>query len=270
MISITKTLSLILIFLLICLNIGCVQEYQLVWSDEFQGDTLDMSKWEYMIGDGTNYNLPSGWGNNESQWYRPENVKIENNNLVIISEKENYSGKNYTSARIRTIKKGDWKYGRLELRIKFPVGRGIWSAIWMLPTDNVYGGWAASGEIDIIEHLGNEINRVHGTLHYGGSWPENTHTGAPFTLTKDKFTDDFHLFALEWEEGIIKWFVDDSLYQTQTSWYSANGNFPAPFDQQFYLLINIAVGGNWPGSPNPSTSFPQKLEVDYVRVYHKN
>ncbi len=271
---VTKATSLILIlllmFILLQLSIVYAQDYQLVWSDEFEGSELDSLKWEYMTGDGTAYGLPSGWGNNELQWYRPDNVTVENGNLVIAAKKETYSGKNYTSARIRTINKGDWKYGRFEFRIKFPFGKGIWSAIWMLPTDNVYGGWAASGEIDIIEHLGQESNEVHGTLHYGGPWPQNTHSGMSNTLQEGTFADDFHLFALEWEEGIFKWFVDDSLYQTQTSWNSTNGGFPAPFDQRFHLLINIAVGGNWPGNPNATTTFPQMLEVDYVRVYQKS
>jgi beta-glucanase (GH16 family) len=270
MVSIIRTISSTFVFCFICLNNVCAQDYQLVWADEFQGDKLDTSKWEYMTGDGTDYDLPSGWGNNESQWYKLENVTIENNHLVISAEEEICSGKNYTSARIRTKNKGDWKYGRIEFRLKFPLGQGIWPAIWLLPTDNIYGGWAASGEIDIVEYLGHESNTVYGTIHYGGSWPENTHSGAPLTLKKENFSDDFHIFALEWEEGIIKWFVDDSLYQTQTSWYSTNGKFPAPFDQRFHLIINVAVGGDWPGYPDASTLFPQKLEVDYLRVYQKN
>lgn len=245
------------------------QTYQLVWSDEFTGDGLDTSKWEYMAGDGTDYHLPAGWGNNELQWYLPENVCIENGRLVINVKKENHAGKNYTSARIRSLNKGDWKYGRIEFRVKFPSGRGIWSAVWLLPSDNYYGGWAASGEIDIVEHLGQKNNEAYGTLHYGGSWPDNKHTGSRFTLGNGNFSDAFHLFVLEWEKGIIKWFIDDSLYQTQTDWYSTNGKYPAPFDRRFHLLINVAVGGDWPGPPDNTTSFPQKLEVDYVRVYQK-
>ena len=267
--AISIMLILLLMFVLLKLNIVYARDYQLVWSDEFEGSELDLSKWEYMTGDGTAYGLPSGWGNNEPQWYRPDNVTVENGHLVITVKKETYSGKNYTSARIRTINKGDWKYGRFEFKIKFPFGKGIWSAIWMMPTDNVYGGWAASGEIDIVEHLGHELNKVHGTLHYGGPWPQNTQSGASNTLQEGTFADDFHLFAVEWEEGIIKWFVDDSLYQTQTSWYSTNGEFPAPFDRRFHLIINVAVGGNWPGNPDATTTFPQMLEVDYVRVYQQ-
>ena len=267
----TKTSASLTFFVLAILlpSISSAQEWQLVWSDEFQGNAIDTGKWEFMIGDGTNYGLPSGWGNNELQYYRKENAAIENDALVITAAKENYMGKEYTSARLRTVGKGDWKYGRFEFRAKMPTGKGLWSAIWLLPTDNVYGGWAASGEIDIVEHVGHETNTVLGTLHYGGSWPQNTFTGKEYTLSSDSFHDDFHVFALEWQEGLIRWYVDDLLYQTQNNWYSTNGKFPAPFDQRFHLLINLAVGGNLPGAPNGTTSFPQKLYIDYVRIYQQ-
>ncbi|MCG8605155.1 family 16 glycosylhydrolase, partial [bacterium] len=204
------------------------------------------------------------------EFYKQENVSVENGNLIITAKQESFGGKDYTSARIRTINKGDWTYGRFEFRAKLPVGQGIWPAIWMLPTDNVYGGWAASGEIDIMEYLGHQPNIIHGTLHYGGEWPANRSGGASFTLSEGTFNEAFHTFALEWEEGIFRWFVDDSLYQIRTDWFSANGEYPAPFDKRFHLLINLAVGGNWPGSPDTSTTFPQTFEVDYVRVYQKS
>lgn len=243
------------------------QDWQLVWSDEFDGETLNLDKWEYMLGNGTDYGLPAGWGNNELEWYRSENVACENGILRITAKKENYNGADYTSGRIRTKDKGDWTYGRFEFRIKMPVGQGIWPAIWLMPTDNVYGGWAASGEVDIIEYLGHEPATVHGTLHYGGQWPNNTSRGKAYTLASGTFAEDFHTYAIEWEEGMFRWYVDGHLYQSQTSWYSANGNFPAPFDKRFHLILNLAVGGNWPGSPDSSTQFPQTLEIDYVRVY---
>jgi beta-glucanase (GH16 family) len=255
--------------LILMFSIVYAQDYQLVWSDEFDGTELDLSKWEYMTGDGTAFGLPSGWGNNELQWYRPENLAVTNGSLIITAKKENYSGKKYTSARIRTIHKGDWKYGRFEFRIKFPVGKGIWPAIWLYPTDSVYGGWAASGEVDIIEYLGHQSNMVYGTLHYGGQWPQNQSKGKSYTLPSDTFDRDFHVFAMEWEERAFKWYVDGKLYQTLTSWYSSNGNYPAPFDQCFHLIMNVAVGGNWPGNPDASTVFPQTMEVDYVRIYQE-
>jgi len=259
----------VILLIAVTLNPAAENGYRLVWSDEFAENKLDTSRWEYMTGDGTDYQLPAGWGNNELQWYRSENVAIENGHLVIHVIKEPFSGKNYTSARIRSRHKGDWMYGRIELKIKFPAGQGIWSAAWLLPTENRYGGWAASGEIDIVEHLGHRTDQVYGTLHYGGPWPENKHSGSRFTLSKGNFSDAFHRFVLEWEQGMIKWLIDDSLYQTQKDWYSTNGIYPAPFDRRFHLLINVAVGGDWPGPPNNSTTFPQKLEVDYVRVYQK-
>lgn len=240
------------------------QEYQLIWADEFDGTELDLSKWEYQIGNGP----PSGWGNNELEYYRAENAVVKDGYLTIIAKKENYNGFNYTSARIRTKGKGDWKYGKFEIRAKMPVGKGLWPAIWMMPTDNVYGGWAASGEIDIMEYLGHDTTKVYGTLHYGGSWPNNKSSGKSYTLTSG-FNNDFHTFTLLWEEGKIQWLVDGKLYQTQTSWYTAGANFPAPFDQRFHLILNLAVGGNWPGNPDNKTVFPQEFVVDYVRVYQK-
>ena len=247
------------------------QNWDVVWEDEFDGTELDTSKWEYQVGNGTKYGLPDGWGNNELQYYREENVEVVDGVLKIHVKRQSYGGKGYTSARIRTKGKGDWTYGRIECRAKVPKGRGMWSAIWMLPTDEVYGGWAASGEIDIMENVGHEPTTVHGTLHFGGSWPNNAYKGAPYETTSWPFHQEFYDFALEWEEGEIRWYVNDQLYQTlgEGYWYSAGGPFPAPFDQDFHLLINVAVGGNWPGPPDGSTTFPQEMIVEYIRVYQK-
>ncbi|HOM99144.1 MAG TPA: glycoside hydrolase family 16 protein [Acidobacteriota bacterium] len=245
--------------------------WRLVWADEFDGDRVDPVKWEFQIGTGTDYGLPAGWGNNELQYYtdRQDNAFVADGKLHIVAKKESYGRCSYTSARLRTLGKGDWTYGRFEIRAKLPKGKGIWPALWMLPTDNVYGGWAASGEIDIMELVGHEPNVVHGTLHYGGPWPRNKSSGGSYRLAGGDFSQDFHVFALEWEPGEIRWFVDGELYLTLTQWYTeAQGaSFPAPFDQRFHLLMNVAVGGNWPGSPAPTTQFPQEMVVDYVRVY---
>lgn len=259
-----------MVHLILCPVLLFAQAYELVWSDEFEGSVLDEAKWEYMLGDGTDYGLPAGWGNNERQWYLEDNATLEQGCLVITAQEETRSGCNYTSSRIRTKERGDWTYGRFEFRARMPMGKGLWAAIWMMPTDEVYGGWAASGEVDIMEYLGHETSRVHGTLHYGGPWPQHTHSGTSYTLSEGNFTDEFHEFAMEWEEGVFRWFVDGELYQTQTSWYTTNGDFPAPFDQRFHLLINLAVGGNWPGYPDATTTFPQKLTVDYVHVFRKD
>jgi beta-glucanase (GH16 family) len=155
------------------------------------------------------------------------------------------------------------------IRARTPLGQGIWPAIWMLPTDNVYGTWAASGEIDIMELLGHAPNAVHGTLHYGGRWPNNTNTGDSFRLAGANFSDDWHTFRLDWEPEELRWYVDDQHYQTQTRWNTTGQPYPAPFDQRFHLLLNLAVGGNWPGNPDETTVFPQTLRVDYVRVYQR-
>jgi beta-glucanase (GH16 family) len=241
--------------------------WKLVWSDEFDGDSIDTSKWNFEVnGD--------GGGNNELQYYtdRPENAKVENGHLLITAIKEDYRGpdgksRHYTSARMTTKGKFFWKYGRFEARIKMPKGKGTWPAFWLMPEDNVYGGWARSGELDIVEVIGQTPNIAYGTIHYGDSWPHNTHTGDKFTLPSGDLSDDWHVYAVEWEEGQIRWYIDGQLYQTQTKWYTNGGNFPAPFDQNFFIIFNFAVGGAWPGPPNSSTTFPQTMDVDYVRVY---
>ncbi len=240
--------------------------WTLVWSDEFEGSELDLEKWSVQTGDGCDQNL-CGWGNNELQWYQADNIEVSGGYLTITARQESAGGRAYTSARIRTKGMGDWTYGRIDVRARLPTGRGLWPAIWMLPTENRYGGWAASGEIDIVELVGHEPDRVHGTLHYGGEWPDNVYSGAPFVLSSGSFADRFHTFTLEWEEGEFRWYVDGRHYQTQTEWFSAGQPFPAPFDQPFHLLLNVAVGGDWPGSPDARTTFPQSMVVEYVRVY---
>ncbi len=242
--------------------------WTLVWSDEFDGTGLNGSKWSVQEGDGCAEGI-CGWGNDEAQWYRAENLEVSGGFLTLTAEQEAAGGKPYTSARIRTAGKGDWTYARVEVRARLPRGQGLWPAIWMLPTDEVYGVWAASGEIDIVELVGHEPGTVHGTLHYGDPWPNNQSSGATFTLADGTFADDFHVFALEWEEGVIRWFVDGELYQTQTQWHSSGGAYPAPFDQRFHLLLNVAVGGRWPGYPDGTTVFPQTMDVDWVRVYQR-
>ena len=245
------------------------QNWTLVWADEFDGDTLNTEKWSYMTGTGTEFGLDR-WGNNELQYYREDNVNVADGVMTITAKRENIESSQFTSGRIRTIDMGDWTYGRFEFRAKMPVGKGLWAAIWMLPTDSNYGGWAASGEIDIMEYLGDDTTKVHGTIHYGGQWPNNKHRGTDYITDDTAFNSRFHTFALEWEEGKLRWYVDGELFQSLGTgmWYSTNpGDFPAPFNKRFHLLINLAVGGNWPGSPDGSTTFPQDLVIDYVRVY---
>ncbi len=240
-------------------------EWKLVWSDEFNGDSLDYSKW------GVEENAYGG-GNNELQIYRwdKKNLRVKGGNLVIEAhnDKPNVVGvsRPYSSARIRSKHRGDWKYCRVEVRAKLPIGKGIWPAIWMLPTDEKYGGWASSGEIDVMELVGHQPSVYHGTLHYGGGWPRNKHSGKEYQLSSGTFADDFHVFSIQWEEGKISWAIDGKVWQTQEKWYSEKGQFPAPFDQRFHLILNLAVGGRWPGEPDEQTKFPATMLIDYVRV----
>ncbi len=239
--------------------------WQLVWADEFDSVVLDRHKWNFEIGTGVN-----GWGNNELQYYtdRAKNAFIQDGRLVIEARRENYAGQEYTSARMTTKNKGDWLYGKFEIRARLPRGKGLWPAIWMLPTDWAYGGWPKSGEIDIMENLGDDTRTVYGTLHYGNDWPDNSHTGKSYFISAGKdFYDDFHLFSIEWDPKEIRWRVDGVLYQTQSRWFTPAAGYPAPFDKRFHLLLNVAVGGNWPGNPDGGTSFPQRMYIDYVRVY---
>lgn len=252
-------------------SIASAQSYELVWSDEFDGNQLDTSSWEYMIGTGTSYGLPAGWGNNELQYYTnfTSNVEVSEGTLKINARQQSFGGRNYTSGRIRTMGMHDFLYGKFEARIKVPSTTGIWPAFWMLPTDSPYGGWASSGEIDIMESV-NTANSMHGTIHYGANWPANQSNGGSFSNGLD-FGDDFYVFAIEWEADQIRWYIDGVQFHSVNSnqWYSsaATGNPRAPFDSEFHLLLNVAVGGDWPGSPNGGSSFPQTMEVDYVRVY---
>ena len=244
-------------------------EWKLVWQDEFDGESLDFSKWEIEVN-------AFGGGNNELQIYtdRRENVRVEDGRLILEARRDNYgiagTVREFSSGRIRSKRRGDWRYARIEVSAQLPAGRGLWSAIWMLPTDERYGGWAASGEIDIMEFKGQHPDEIWGTLHHGGPWPANTHSGDTFQLPDgESFTDDFHTFALEWEEGVIRWYVDGALWQTQTRWRTSGGDFPAPFDEPFHLVLNLAVGGGFVGNPADSTPFPSRLSVDYVRVYQR-
>ena len=242
-----------------------------VWSEEFNGDTLNTTKWSYAVGTG----CPDlcGWGNNELQYYRSENVAVSDGHLIITARDESYGGASFTSGRIHTRGKYSVRYGRIEMRAKLPTGGGMWPAFWMMPEDDVYGGWASSGEIDIMESSNNTVS-VGGALHFGGTWPDNTSTSGSYSLGGDNFADQFHIYAVEWEEDEMRWYVDDTLFMTRTSsqWWSAgaSGNPRAPFDQEFYILLNTAVGGWYTGCTQTScvtADLPQEYLVDYVRVY---
>jgi beta-glucanase (GH16 family) len=272
------------------------REWKLVWSDEFDGKEIDRTRWDFDIGNGfytaDGKTFIGGWGNGELEYYtaEPANAFVKDGMLHIRVAKERSHNCDYTSARLKTRKKDGsplfaMKYGRVEFRARLPTGQGIWPALWMLPVNEKYGGWAASGEIDVMEARGQEPTKVLGTLHYGSRWPANTHTGKDLVLPEKGTIADFHVYALEWEPGEIRWFVDDKLYSTQSFWWSSgksDGNkgakptkeadlnpWPAPFDQPFYLIMNVAVGGQFVGKPDKSTTFPVEMLVDYVRVYEK-
>jgi beta-glucanase (GH16 family) len=258
-----------------CQFTDSLEGYELVWSDEFESDEIDGSKWSFELGDGCDIseNL-CGWGNNELQYYtnRDENAFISNGKLVLRARKEAplYQGEHqYTSARMVTKNKGDWKYGRIDVRAKMPVGQGLWPAIWMLPTDTVYGAWPSSGEIDIMEYLGHKPREVLGTIHYGhGGFSNWRYNSQYYELEEGEgtFADDFHVFTVLWTEDCIQFQVDGENIGVPNT-RSTVLPTTYPFDQKFHMILNVAVGGNLPGNPDATTSFPQVMQVDYVRVY---
>lgn len=235
---------------------------RLVWSDEFSyPGAPDTSKWSYDLGG-------HGWGNNELQYYTNDarNVRVENGNLVIEARKDSFENKAYTSSRIISKHKGDWLYGRIEVRARLPKGKGTWPAIWMLSTDWKYGDWPASGEIDIMEHVGYDPEVVHGTIHTE-AYNHVKQTQKEGKITVAGAQDDFHIYAVDWREDKMDFFVDNKLYHTVER--DPKDDFKGwPFDQKFHLLMNIAVGGNWGGKEGVDESiWPQQMIVDYVRVY---
>jgi beta-glucanase (GH16 family) len=238
--------------------------YTLAWSDEFNGDALNTASWAHQNGDGCP-NL-CGWGNNELEYYteRPDNLYFQDGKMIIEAKQENYNGKPYTSSKILTAGKQAFKFGRIDIRAKLPKGKGIWPAFWLLPQDNVYGGWPRSGEIDLMEMVGHEPNKVYGTLHFGPG-PGSTQISRGYTLPSGNFNDAFHVFSLEWRQDQLKWYVDGNLFSTVNKADLGANNYP--FNEKFYLIFNLAVGGNWPGNPDASTQFPQRMIVDYIRLY---
>ncbi|SDY04397.1 Carbohydrate binding domain-containing protein [Evansella caseinilytica] len=252
------------------------REWRLVWSDEFDGTELDRTKWQYDTGNGfySDGEWVPGWGNQELQYYSENNVRVEDGKLMIEAREETTTDEHgtyaYTSGKITTDGLFSQAYGKFEARIKLPAGQGYWPAFWMMPQDDVYGGWAASGEIDIMENRGSEQNSVGAAIHYGGPWPRNIHAGGTYVFPAGQSTTDFQVYSLEWEPGEIRWYVNGNLYTKITDWYSENGEYPAPFDQPFYLILNLAVGGWYGGNPDDTTIFPGQMVVDYVRVYEES
>jgi beta-glucanase (GH16 family) len=241
--------------------------YSLVWSNEFDSTALRSNEWTFESGDG----CPQlcGWGNNELEFYTnsADNLFFREGKMIIRARKESYGGRSYTSARIKTQGKKTFKFGRIDIRAVMPAGKGLWPAFWLMPENNVYGYWPSSGEIDMMEFLGHEPSRVYGTVHYGPG-PGSTSISKNMVLANDdRFDKKFHVFSVIWEQDKIQWLVDDVVYSTINKADLGSANYP--FNEDFYLIINLAVGGNWPGSPDSATVFPQHLIVDYVRVYQQ-
>lgn len=245
----------------------------LVWSDEFdENGTPNPQNWNFEIGDGTAQGIP-GWGNNELQYYtdRPENVRVENGVLLITARQESFQGSNYTSARLTTQGLFEQKYGRFEARIKVPYGKGFWPAFWLLGNDCDVNPWPACGEIDIMEYVGDEPTTVFGSVH-GPDYSGGESISKEFKLENDRFDTGFHVYGIEWSPNRINYYVDDKLYQSLTPEdidEETDGDGEWIFnDRSFYIILNLAIGGNLPGNPNAETLFPQSLVVDYVRVYN--
>ncbi len=232
-----------------------------MWSDEFDVNGLpNNAKWGYDLGGG-------GWGNNELQNYTNvlDNAKVENGNLVITAKKESSGSMNYSSARLVSKNKGDFLYGRIEARAKLPAGRGTWPAIWMLPTDWAYGNWPKSGEIDIMEHVGYDVNKVHVTVHTE-AYNHSIGTQKGASQTVPTATTDFHKYRVDWTPYAVRGYIDDQLMFTFVN--EGKGYAGWPFDKRFHLLLNLAIGGNWGGAQGVDDSvFPQSMSIDYVRVY---
>ena len=271
-----SVLSVLFLQLPIAIDQNKPHDWHLVWSDEFDGasgPSIDTGKWVAEIGG------KKGWGNYELQYYTDStrNAFINSSGYLVITainEKLKseykcwYGGCKYSSARLITKNRFAQRYGRIEARIKVPFGQGMWSAFWMLGKNFDAVGWPNCGEIDIMENIGREPSTVHGTIH-GPAYFGANGVGAAYKLENgERFADEFHLFAVEWEPNEIRWFVDNIKYQTRTAADLPDGARWV-FDQPFFIILNVAVGGNWPGEPNSTTAFPQEMRVDYVRVYQR-
>ena len=234
--------------------------FKLVWADEFNGTSYDTNIWSPQI-------AGNGFGNNELQYYTglEKNIFMRDSCLVIKAYKENYGGRNYTSGKIWSQNKKYIKYGRVEARFKLPYGRGTWPAIWMMPQHSVYGGWPNSGEIDIMEFVGYDANRIYGTVHRGVGSGTKGNGNSRYVSN----INDFHTIRIDWEPGYIKWYLDDQNFHTYVNAYAGSAQWP--FDQEFYVILNLAVGGDWGGAQGIDPNiWPQEFLIDYVRVYQKS
>lgn len=257
-----RTLFLLLLLPLFACQPDTEDNWQLIWSDEFDGPAINEENWSFELGDGCP-NL-CGWGNNELQYYTRDNTGIVDGKLVITAKKDSIGGKKYSSSRLVTREKQEFQYGRMEFRAKLPDGGGTWPALWMLGSNIQEVGWPQSGEIDIMEHITRMPKIIHGTVHAKATRGTGTNSGG---LKVGTYASDFHIYAIEWDAEKIRFFVDDLNYFTYQP--KVRNKDTWPFDQPFFFTMNIAVGGNWPGFDIDDEAFPQTMEVDYVRVYEK-
>jgi beta-glucanase (GH16 family) len=241
--------------------VGYLEGWTLVWQDEFDGPEINPDHWTHETGG-------HGWGNGENQYYTdsPDNAFIEDGKLVIQALEQNFMGKLFTSARLMTKGKVEQQYGRIEARIQIPTGKGIWPAFWMLGSSFPDVSWPQSGEIDIMENIGSEPGVVHGTVHGPGYSGGSGVGGSKRLPDGGRYTDDFHIFAIEWQENEIRWYMDNVEYFRVTP-TAVRGDWV--YNQPFFLILNVAVGGSWPGYPDQNTEFPQRMLVDYVRIYER-
>ena len=231
---------------------------RLVWNDEFNSDRVDLSSWNFETGG-------NGWGNKELENYttRPDNVFVSGGNLIIEARRENYGSNLYTSARMTTKGKREFQFGRVDIRAKLPVGNGIWPALWMLGSNISTTHWPACGEIDIMELIGKYPSRIYGTLHFADSSGKHAQAGTVFNLPGEDFSKRFHVFSLLWQRDSIQIMVDDQPYFNYVNTKGKN-----PFNAPFFFLFNVAVGGQFPGNPDALAAFPERMFVDYIRVYN--
>jgi beta-glucanase (GH16 family) len=252
-----KILQLLFLITISINNYSIAQSYTLAWSDSFTALNINTSNWSFEDGKGNN-----GWGNNELQYYtnRPDNATVQNGNLLIIAKKEFYSGSYYTSARM--ISKGlqQFTYGKIEARIKLPQAQGLWPAFWLLGSNIDQVNWPACGELDILEHI-NTGAKIHGTMH----WDNNGHVQAGTSTNCN--VSNYHVYSLEWTPDSLKWLLDGTVYYSNT--IKNNSNNTQAFHKPFFIILNMAVGGNWPGAPVTSTPFPDTMLVDYINVFQK-
>jgi beta-glucanase (GH16 family) len=239
--------------------------YEFVWSDEFDGVELDYTNWTHEVG-------PIDW-NGELQFYseRQENSYVQDGKLVIVAREEQYGNRDYTSARIYSYAKQNFLYGRMEARIKNPKGQGMWPAFWMMPTESVYSWWPSSGEVDIMEGI-NQMEFSNAAIHFASESGEHLSSGYQLPARPGTdYSQNYYIYAIEWEPNEIRWSVNGGIpFFSETEWSSWSHAYPAPFNQPFHFILNLAVGGGWPGPPDETTVFPKYMYIDWVRVYRKS